>query len=800
MEASAKLSIEQIGSGNMLSDGVQTPELDSKGKPTRKAFRDEAQAWSVWTALENDNRTRTSLNAEIVARHTGKPPHDPAELKAHMQSWRSNFPTLALAGIESRITARLVNTVDNLRSLTNSQLPDGVPDGDVKSKKFQARFTSTVRSWIGWRPFVSSLWTEDVLIGYACVGLLDDYNWRPRLYRSDEGFMPQGSPQHPHLIQMCGLKQSFMIHETIQWIADGKEIADVAGFRWDAVIESVNKASPKNPLWDQPGQGNVSRAYQDLVREANLGMSYSTGAKGVNVAHMLAMEPAPDDKDFQVTHYIIDRDNEHAALFVKECRFKTMDDAICLFTLEPGNSTYYGSKGIGRKTVNICTSIDVCANDRQDARRLAGLRILKGTSAGSIATQLRMTNPFVIITTDAELSTESFQYDAEGYGHAMAELQQILENAVGEYIPNIPSDPGRPGKDARTATAERIDFQREQEQSVAFIARGLGQFFAMMQPIQRRLCDPETDDAVAKEFQQRLKQVDGLADEEIKALADANTAEVVQDLASQKNQQLDAVAAKYINHPMVNQQKLVKRDIEAMSSPQIADDLMLPNAVDPNEEAENWRMQELENARMETGGSINVAPRDNDAVHIGNLDRNLQQAQQGMQQKSLDDPDLPQLMDNLNAALMHYQAHIQNAQKKSGGKSTPQVKQWEQKLQNYEKQLHKLALVLKSYKAKQQGMQQQGQQQQAPGQPGQPSPDQAQGPSNGGMSEKIVTAWIGQYDKLPDPEKRKLEAKGGLGALQPQEKETFAPPQQQPSPASSAGASPTIQPTVATTP
>jgi hypothetical protein len=51
--------------------GIQPPELSKKGKVTRSAIKDSGQAWQIYSGLENDKRPRTSINSEIVARHTG---------------------------------------------------------------------------------------------------------------------------------------------------------------------------------------------------------------------------------------------------------------------------------------------------------------------------------------------------------------------------------------------------------------------------------------------------------------------------------------------------------------------------------------------------------------------------------------------------------------------------------------------------------------------------------------------------------------------------------------------------------
>lgn len=732
--------------------GVQNPDLYDKGKVTRSAIKDQAQAFAIACSLESDNRTRTNINAEIVARHTGKPPHQPKDLEDAGQNWRSNFPTLSLMGIEGRVTSKLVGTVDNLRTLTNSKLPDDVADSETKSKVFQDKVTSYIRQWKGWRPFISSLCVEDVLIGYACPALTDDYNWRPRLFRSDEAFLPQGCAQFPEFVQTVALKQSFLIHEAVDWIQN-KESSEVSGFNVDNVVGSVNKAIPKNPLLDEQGQGNLSRTYQDMIREGNIGMSYSTGAKGIDTFHVMAIEP--DTKE--VTHYILDRNNEHNALFFRKNRFKSMADVLCLFTLEPGNSTYYGSKGAGRKCVNITTAMDITANDLVDNFRVSMLNIIHTDSKGGISTQIKVINPFIMVSTDGKMDSAPFPSNTEGGILLYSKLGDILEAAMGEYLPNQLS-PDEPGQD-KTATADKIDYQREQEAQTAFIARFLGQLFEMIQPMQRRLCDSETTDEQAKKLQEELITA-GLTKEEISQLSESPTAEVVQDMASQKNQQITAIAQMYAGNPNVDQMKLMERNITALSSPQTARELILPDAIDPTSAAENIRQQIIENTSIQAGNPVNVSPRDLDEEHLKVIMGELKQAEPKLLQKRGDDPDLPSIMDNINSALVHASAHVKQWEAK--GAKPEQIQPYEQAIQDYDQKLMTLAKMLQHVKAMQpSGMPAQGPQgaMVAPNGQGQPAPDPSQQkPAAQTAKESISIA----YKDAPPSIQRQMEAAAGF--------------------------------------
>jgi hypothetical protein len=736
--------------------GVQTPNIkESGGKLVieRKAIRDAEQANEIGLGLEQGNKERNDTNAIIVAQYDGEQPFAESDLVAAGEDWRNNFPTGFMAGIIDRVTPAPVSLIDSTRYLTSSRLdPKKFKDSDRKSKLFQSVFTKTVRGWQGWRPFCYSLCQEEVLIGYAAACWTDEYNWRPRLYRSNEAFVPEGTEQHASTVQSLSLKQSFLIHELVDIIAD-MEAAKAAGWDIDNTCFAINHALPKVKASDKSETQEDQRSYEDTIREGNRGSSYQNGAKVINVRHVFVVEPSVTEEDGKVyqrvTHYIIDRDSRKE-LFSKEDRFERMSDVIALFTLQPGNGKYYGSKGLGKILVNLHIAIERARNIAFDQLYMAGMLIIHDKDGkGNPTIQLKVRHPFALISTTGEISQEQIQANVEAFLDLDNKLTSIAEQAANAYIPNKLS--GLDQNRDRTATEASIDAQRDQQAKVAYLARFWGQFADLINSMQRKLADPETIDEEAKAFQAELLEA-GLTPEEIKALADAPAAEV-QDLSDMNDQKMIAAAQALNGNPRIDQEKLLRRFVTALTSPIIADDLILPDGIDPTVESENFRQQMIENEMFMLGTSMNVSPRDNHEVHLKTGLSQLQEAAPKMAKLAV---NAPEVLDHIGAALIHFHAHVFEWQK--AGATDEQLQPYLESIQKAEQLLEQLAQYVAKMKAGQvTDAVMQAQQQGASGAPAgvvpgeTADPQQQQQQVDPAMRNEAIKQIVDsmQFDKLP---------------------------------------------------
>jgi hypothetical protein len=758
-----------------LQDTIQSPELDPDSlKAERRAIKDAKQAWNIYSKLVSDNRDRVRTNAEIANRYKGQQPFDKVE------AWQANFPTLTLAGLVDKVVPALSGYVENAKVLTQSKLRADDPDSMRKSERAREIFTKYVRRWPGWRSFTSSLSQEDTLMGYGLAARTDEYEWRPKFYRQDEAFVPEGTPQFSDQVQVLAIKQDMLIHEATD-IIKKREAAKAAGWNIDNMVEAINKA---RPIGEDTNTEDNERKWVDAVREGNLGVSFSSGAKVVKMAHVLAVETDTG----KVTHWIVDRERENNELFKKEDRFNSMRDIVALFTLEPGNSKFYGSKGLGRMLVNPCVAMDVVVNGLVDQLRLAGMiPILVDHSKGAVPAKLKP--PFI------EISAEGKPFDtmANFPGNVTAgialinELRNIIETATQQFVPNTLSDDSQGEKP--TARQVSIDYKRELESRSSYIARFAGHLGEMIGMMQRAMFNPKTNDDEAKlarkeilgDEKENLPPI--MTEEELKEWAESPASEVLQDLTMQENNAVIAAAndPELIQSPMIDQKVRTQAKVEAMIGVAKAQAWVRPDSINPDDEKEQFRLQSMESENIMSGAKgMVVADRDNDKVHLDLLVPDLMKSIRGIAQQFnqnpvgvAHDPKLGEMLDHISTGLMHAVAHIQKWQKQG---APPQVvKPYEYAVQQIDgmiKDITQAALKVKQGHAQ---AQQQAQLQQVAQQPqgangATPTPP-PESPPGGQFTEKVEVAWIAQFDKLPDEARTVLMIKSGL--LTPAEKQAI---------------------------
>jgi hypothetical protein len=752
-----KTSSPQDKSGS----GINTPELDPKTlKSERRSISDGAQAYDVAKSLETENSDRNKVNATIWRKYNGGTPFNQDDLKNAQQLWRCNFSTGFMSGIVDRVVPAPIQVIDAARYLTSVSLNTKEDsEADEKSETFRNIVTKAIRHWDGWKDLCYSTSQENVLMGGAIWAWLDDESPFPKFLRQDECFLPQGTGQSAKSVQLFSVRTSYLIHEAIEFISGGREEASVY---WDVdeMVKTINAAAPKSHV---QSEGENSRQYEDLIREGSIGMSFQAESKLIEVYHLLVVEP----DTAKVTQYIIDYNNQHKVLFQKDDRYDSMEEVICLFTLQPGNGKFYGSKGLGKMLINPHIAIERGRNLMFDQVHMSGLLILVSDPAKQAQVSLRMSNPFMLVSTDAKIDQQQVKANVEDFLALDAKLTQLAELAAGAYIPDKIS--GDTGKET-TATEEQLQYSREQQAKVAFLARFWAQFANGISGIQRRLCKKGATHEICKAVYKDLLEA-GLKDEEIQELANMPAAEVVQDLSQVQDQQVQSVAEAYRGNPMIDQVELARRDISAKSSPRVADALIIPDTVDQTIQTEAKRQQILENSAIMSGETVEASPRDKHEIHLQTIEEEMIKAFPNLQQMTqAGDPSVPALLDHNNEGIRHAEEHVQLWEQSGGDKGT--ISQYQDKLKEADKALKQLAQIYGQVQnqMQQQQAEQQAQQPPEPQQPpvdkdGMPLPPPAALPSGrtlqlGRSVEPGDLTRI--YAAAPDDVKREIEAGIGL--------------------------------------
>ncbi len=615
---------------------VSPPEIGKDLKPRNRAIKDAIQAKNIITSLEVNNRHRNIKNARIMAKYNSERPYTTEALKEDGLSWKSNFTTKPLPMLIDKVAPRFVEAIQSTKYLTNSHFPDDLPGAAKKTEAFRREITNAVRQKPGWNNFLTEIAQENALFGFCACGWLNQFEWFPKFVRQDEFFVPTGTKQHSDSSQIVVLKEKFLIHELFNLIAD-KDAAEAAGWNLENAVRAINNAVPENR---RAKYSNWERLYEDLIRESNVGISHEQGARIIECWHLLARETTG-----KVSHYIFVA-NYFDEIFAREDQFDNMSDACAFFSFQHGNGNIHGSKGIGREIYSLAAMLDRARNEIVDRLNLSGKLVIQGDEKLLKKFRMSVVGNTILIGKGYEVLERKIDGAVEPFLQLDQFLTGLLDQIAGATTPRV--------FEGERVTKAQVDFfaQREGESKDNIIGRFLNQFADMMTTIQKRLCDPNTNEKDALDLQRRLLLV--MSREELDFISGQRVAETIKDFTDMERQQIVLIAQEARGNPLYNGKEMERRKLVAQIDEEFADAVLLPDN-DPTVQAEQSRQQMIElDLLTRHATQIPVSPRDDHMIHL----QLIVPALEATAKAAVDDPAQ---VETLKALLAHATAHFQMA-------------------------------------------------------------------------------------------------------------------------------------------
>lgn len=634
-------------------DAPNSPELKAGGAAHTPALTSIGQAVALVKGLQNESRDRNIKNARIQSKYDAERPYDPGRLTADGLSWKANFTTKPLGTLIDKVVPRFTTAVRNMRYLTASALPERYADAAKKTEIFRTEVTKTCRQHEDWDELLSNISQENSLFGFVALGWLDTTSWFPSFYRQDHFLVPQGTKHTSRSAQVVALKESYLIHQMFDLIAN-KEAAKTAGWDVNNVTESINTATPDDR---KSQQSDPERMYADLSRESNVIQSFY-GAKTVEVWHVLIAEV-----DGFITHVAFDAKSDKQ-LFWKSKQFASMSDACAFFSFQHGNGKLQGSKGIGRELYNLAGILDRARNDVVDRLQLSGKLVLSCEERNIKRFRMSVVGNAILIASGYTVEQHKIDGAVEPFFALDRFLTEILDQVAGSTSPKLQEG------ERVTKAAVELNAAREEERRDAVIERFLVQFARLMSTVQRRLCAEGAIDRAAKNLQEVLLK--HMSREEIDYLANQPAVAAIQDYSENERQRIIMVAQEARGNPLYNQYELERRSLEAKVNPEFAKGVLLAQN-DPTESNENARQQKMEMLLLEEGQECEVSPRDNHVVHL----QILQQVAGPLVQQAVDNPTAIPLLNSLAA---HATQHVLAMEQAGMKAETAEMRKWLQEL------------------------------------------------------------------------------------------------------------------------
>lgn len=705
---------------------LNSPALDEvTGKPANKAISSYKQAHAIAKRqYDRAKESRLITAATIARKYGGEAPHSNKVLADLGQDWRNNFSTNPLGAVVDRSTPQLSNPIKQAEYLTYSALPPERENASEKTRKFRLRTTKLVRSWSGWVSLIGQTGQENYLFGNAAPGWIDD-DWRPKAFRHDETFLPDGTGQHASQVQFIVYRQPMLLHDFLQKIED-KEIAEDAGYNWEGCIKAANEAAglrsdgDKSPLQES-----------DAIREGgSLGFTHDGETKIVWLFHVLVREYAGG-----VNLWTVAEKGGHGIRKVENIH-EGMEDATTLFTLQEGNTKFYGSRGAGRQLANLHIALDRHRNFGADKSYLAGLPIWKVKGKDLNGVNLSVRSPFIFMLGDAEMMTEVIQFDVMGHEYLEKNLTQLMEQVAGAFLPPKLDDAG--GATTKIEAAQEAERQLAVKDGV--LGRWFGQFANLMSAIQRKVFKPDNIKEAIRLFEQNKKKKAGgikiiakkvfrwLEDvlgktnknsepQEESATADADAVQLIVDLledgltpedivelalspagngSEEKPEEQDQKTKDFIigmQGTALATQFDLKKSAQMISEISIGEDrakrLILPDQEDPNVEAVATRQQIQEWLAMVAHEPQPVASTDLHRIH-----RKVMMPRTVPIMQALTVQPQPEMLEFAKLALDHYAGHVamdSTLTEEMRAAEEQQLAAWQQAIAQADKAVAKMA-------------------------------------------------------------------------------------------------------------
>lgn len=632
---------------NYLGAVIQSPKINSAGKPTQRSIKDAGMARDIIKTVIMAGRNRSIVNSRILAKYNAERPYDAYKLEAEGLGWRSNFTTKPLPGMIEKVAPIFVSAIDNLKYFTNAKLSNQWNNNVEKTEKFREKITNVIRSRKGWRTLIEDIAFNDAIFGHTIVAWLDEFSWFPKNFQQEESFAADGTKSDPRWAQILVLKETYLPHEMFRYIED-PEAAKISGFNLENTITAINRASPVQIRDRLNVGGTLETWYQNALRELTIGASYMAGNSVIVVYSLLAREVTG-----KVSHYRL-AGPEMLEIFSRDDRFDSMEDAVAFFTFQKGNGTLHGSKGIGRDIYELAGMIDRTRNEVVDRLIMSGKTMLQGDVRRLHTFKMSVVGNMIFIPNNWTVLEQKVDGNVDGFIKLDAYFQQIVNTLIG----STSTPPVDVGEGMRSPAAWNLLAQREEQSQDVRITRFLEQFTQLIQTMQKRICDSNTGEDDAKEAQCELLEI--MTREELDELANYSVAETIKDLTPIERQLLVQIAQEKKGNPLYNQRQLEYEDLSARVDAEFADRVLLPDN-DPTEKAEQTRMQNLEMVLMSHGQAVEVSARDNHLIHLSVLMPAVEQMGQQMMQGQFGAQELEAVVAHINE---HYNLAVQSGVKK----------------------------------------------------------------------------------------------------------------------------------------
>lgn len=348
-------------------------------KPPKNIITTPTAGRTLYYRFRAEGLKRVQLYAQIEGLIAGNPPYNPIDLQKHGLTYIANFNPLDARALYERSALAYWNLVNEAQYLCNFEVRN-IPEKEMclEFAEILARnWTKVVKRWPAFSTQFNTLSAQIIKFGISPVMWTDERSWKWRTIELSRFYVAdQALSDIEQLTCVCvettfTAQYLFEIYEQFKdtpkeecpWNIE--ELCALLLYRANSNVkldrEIINMMDLQSRL--QNGDLDMGALFNDNIR----------------IVSLLYQE-----YDGKISHYMFDRYFDKGQfLYMVDRQYKTMNEAIVIFTASPGEFTIHSNKGVGHKIFSGCQALMQLDCDIVNASRWASTPMLKSIATGS---------------------------------------------------------------------------------------------------------------------------------------------------------------------------------------------------------------------------------------------------------------------------------------------------------------------------------------------------------------------------------------------------------------------------------
>jgi hypothetical protein len=372
---------ENVDYALSLSDAIRgqlTRDKDGVGLvQPENVIKTILAAKAIYYKYRSEHLKRIQLYALIEGLIAGNPPYNPAELAKHGLSHIANFNTLDGRALWERGALAYWNLLNEAETIVKFTINSPDPEARAMEDVLSTEWDFVVRKWPSFETLMNTMSGQLVKLGISPVLWPDERDWRWRTVELSKFFVPDQAQSDIDMLTAVCVESMFTVQYLFEVYEEYKDVPKDKS-PWDCDELSSLLVHLAN---------SFAKTSHETIDFMELQRRYQNGDIGYDALFSDSIRIVSlfyKEYDGKFSHYMFHRTYDKGGfLYFADRQYKSVNDALVIFTASPGEHTIHSNRGLGHKIFSIAQAMMQLDCSIVDAARWASTPLIRSVATGS---------------------------------------------------------------------------------------------------------------------------------------------------------------------------------------------------------------------------------------------------------------------------------------------------------------------------------------------------------------------------------------------------------------------------------